>query len=31
VLYGVLLVAVVLFVPQGVVPWLRDVVRRRAA
>jgi branched-chain amino acid transport system permease protein len=31
VLYGLLLVAVVLFVPQGIVPWLRDVVRRRPA
>jgi branched-chain amino acid transport system permease protein len=31
ILYGVLLVAVVLFVPQGVVPWLRDRLRRRPA
>jgi branched-chain amino acid transport system permease protein len=31
ILYGVLLVAVVLFVPHGVVPWLRDVLRRRSA
>jgi len=31
VLYGLLLVAVVLFVPQGIVPWLRHVVRRRPA
>ena len=31
ILYGVLLVAVVLFVPQGVVPWLRDLLRRRSA
>ena len=31
VMYGVLLVAVVLFVPQGVVPWLRDFLRRRPA
>jgi ABC-type branched-subunit amino acid transport system permease subunit len=30
-MYGVLLVAVVLFVPQGVVPWLRDFVRRKPA
>ena len=31
VMYGVLLVAVVLFVPQGVVPWLRDLLRRKPA
>jgi len=31
VLYGVLLVAVVLFVPQGVVPWLRGILRRKPA
>jgi len=31
ILYGVLLVAVVLFVPQGVVPWVRDLLRRRSA
>ncbi len=31
VMYGVLLVAVVLFVPQGVVPWLRDFLRRKPA
>jgi branched-chain amino acid transport system permease protein len=31
IMYGVLLVAVVLFVPQGVVPWLRDFVRRKPA
>jgi branched-chain amino acid transport system permease protein len=29
IMYGVLLVAVVLFVPQGVVPWLRDLLRRK--
>jgi len=31
VMYGVLLVAVVLFVPQGVVPWLRDLFRDKPA
>jgi branched-chain amino acid transport system permease protein len=31
ILYGVLLVAVVLFVPQGVVPWLRGLLRRNPA
>ena len=31
IMYGVLLVAVVLFVPQGVVPWLRDFLRRKPA
>jgi branched-chain amino acid transport system permease protein len=31
VMYGVLLVAVVLFVPQGVVPWLRDLLRGKPA
>jgi branched-chain amino acid transport system permease protein len=29
VMYGVLLVAVVLFVPQGVVPWVTGLLRRR--
>jgi ABC-type branched-subunit amino acid transport system permease subunit len=28
-MYGLLLVGVVLFVPQGVVPWLRDLLRRK--
>jgi branched-chain amino acid transport system permease protein len=31
VVYGLLLVAVVLFVPQGVVPWLRTILGRKTA
>jgi branched-chain amino acid transport system permease protein len=31
VVYGVLLVAVVLFVPQGAVPWVTERLRRRGA
>src|SRR5512132_3733576 len=31
ILYGVLLVAVVLFVPRGVVPWLRRILARARA
>jgi branched-chain amino acid transport system permease protein len=31
IVYGILLVAVVLFVPQGAVPWVTDRLRRRRA
>ena len=29
--YGILLIAVVLFVPQGAVPWISGLLRRRRA